>query len=146
MAAILSLFKNLRSEKRGSAAVEFVATAAMLILTVAILISAMVYVTVYYNASYICRRAVRTIEVTGEYDAQDINALANSLGGQSMDHLAIQVEAHYVRGHCIQLRDEFTVTLTADYPIPILMFGSRPLTVRLPISIRLSGRSEVYWK
>ena len=146
MAAMIRLSNKLRTDKRGSAAVEFIMTAAMLILTFAILISAMVYVTVYYNASYICRRVVRTIEVTGEYDAQSISSLANSLGGQAMDHLEIQVAAHYVRNHCIQLRDEFTVTLTADYPIPILVFGGRPVTVRLPISIRLSGRSEVFWK
>ncbi len=135
----------LRSRK-GSSAVEFIMTAAMLILTFAILISALIYVTQFYNASYICRRVVRTIEVTGEYDERTVNALADELGGRAMDNLAIQVEAHYFRGRKIQLRDEFSVRLRANYTIPILQFGGRPVEMRLPITIRLSGRSEVFWK
>ena len=118
----------------------------MLILTFAILVSALIYVTQYYNASYICRRVVRTIEVTGEYDERTVNSLANDLGGRAMDDLAIQVEAHYVRDRKIQLRDEFKVSLRANYTISILQFGGRSVQIRLPITIRLSGRSEVFWK
>ena len=145
MAAVRKLCGYLRS-KKGSSAVEFIMTAAMLILTFAVLISALIYVTQYYNASYICRRVVRTIEVTGEYDAATVNALANELGGRAMQNLAVQVEAHYFRGHRIQLRDQFTVRLTANYTIPIIQFGRRSVDVRLPIRIKLSGRSEVFWK
>ena len=145
MAVRKRLYSYLHS-KKGSSAVEFIMTAAMLILTFAVLISALIYVTQYYNASYICRRVVRTIEVTGEYDERTVNALANELGGRAMDDLEIQVEAHYVRSHKIQLRDEFKVTLRANYTIRILQFGRRAVEVRLPITIRLSGRSEVYWK
>ncbi len=145
MAARRKLRACLRSGK-GSAAVEFIMTAAMLILTFAVLISALIYVTQYYNASYICRRVVRTIEVTGEYDEQAVNSLANELGGGTMDGLSIQVEASYFRDHKIQLRDEFIVSLSAGYVIPILQFGNNPVEIRLPIMIRLSGRSEVFWK
>ena len=145
MAVRTKLCSVLRSRK-GSSAVEFIATTAMLILTFAVLISALIYVTTYYNASYICRRVVRTIEVTGEYDAASIDALAAGLGGNAMDDLTIRVDAHWFRNHCIQLRDEFRVTLTANYTIRILQFGGRPIEVRLPINIGLSGRSEVYWK
>ncbi len=145
MAVRMKLCGYLRSRK-GSSAVEFIMTAAMLILTFAVLVSALIYVTQYYNASYICRRVVRTIEVTGEYDERTVNALADELGGRAMDNLAIQVEAHYFRGRKIQLRDEFSVRLRANYTIPILQFGGRPVEMRLPITIRLSGRSEVFWK
>ena len=145
MAVKMKLCGYLRSRK-GSSAVEFIMTAAMLILTFAVLLSALIYVTQYYNASYICRRVVRTIEVTGEYDEQTVNTLANELGGKAMDDLTIQVEAHYVRSHKIQLRDEFRVMLRANYTIRILQFGRRAVEVRLPIAIRLSGRSEVFWK
>lgn len=145
MAVRSKLCGCLRSRK-GSSAVEFIMTAAMLILTFAVLISALIYVTQYYNASYICRRVVRTIEVTGEYDEHAVNTLADELGGRAMDDLAIQVEAHYFEGHKIQLRDEFKVSLRANYTIPILQLGAAPVEVRLPITIRLSGRSEVFWK
>ncbi len=145
MAVITRLRACLRS-RRGSSAVEFIATAAMLILTFAILVSAMIYVTQYYNASYIARRVVRTIEVTGEYDEQTVNALANGLGGSAMEDLNITAEANWIQGRRVQLRDTFRVTLSAAYPIRILQFGGRGVELRLPISVRLSGRSEVFWK
>lgn len=132
--------------RNGDAAVEFVMTAAMLILLVAVLITTLLYVTKYYTASYICRRVVRTIEVTGEYNEASIYALADSLGGSSMDDLRIRVEAPFRSGKRIQLRDEFTVRLEGSYPISVLTLGARPLKLRLPIRLRLSGRSEVFWK
>ena len=46
----------------------------------------------------------------------------------------------------IQLRDEFTVRLSASYPIQLMMLGSRPIRLNLPIQLKLSGRSEVFWK
>ena len=145
MAVKSKLCGCLRSRK-GSSAVEFIMTAAMLILTFAMLISAMVYVTEYYTASYITRRVVRTIEVTGQYDEQQIDSLVSELGGDSLDDLSIQVDATYFKNRCIQLRDEFRVTLKATYPVNILQFGANPITLQLPVQIRLSGRSEVYWK
>lgn len=145
MTAKMKLHGYLRS-KKGDSAVEFIMTAAMLVLTFAMLISAMIYVTQYYSASYICRRVVRTIETTGEYDEATVLALADDLGSDALDDLSIQVDATYCSGSRIQLRDEFRVTLTAEYRITIMQFGQRPIYVDLPIQIRLSGRSEVYWK
>jgi len=118
----------------------------MLILIFAVLLSALIYVTEFYSATYICRRVVRTIEVNGEYDETYIRNLANDLGGTALENMRIQVDAHYFRGNRIQLRDEFVVRLQAVHPVNILMFGGEPVSIRLPISIRLSGRSEVYWK
>lgn len=145
MAAKISLRGCLR-ERKGSSAVEFIMTVAMLILIFAVLVSALVYVTQFYSASYICRRVVRTIEVTGEYNEQDIRALADELGGTALEELDITVDATYVSGRKIQLRDEFTVHLTACHRINILMLGADPVYIDLPIEIDLSGRSEVFWK
>ena len=118
----------------------------MLILIFAVLVSALVYVTQFYSASYIARRVVRTIEVTGEYDEQAIRTLANELGGTALEDLDITVDATYFSGRKIQLRDEFTVRLDAVHRINILMMGDTPVSLDLPIEIDLSGRSEVYWK
>ena len=78
MAVKVKIRRFLR-QKKGDSAVEFVMTAAMLILIFATLVSAMIYVTQYYSASYICRRAVRTIEIAGEYDENAIRTLADEL-------------------------------------------------------------------
>ena len=145
MAAKINLRGYLR-DRKGSSAVEFIMTVAMLILIFAVLVSAMVYVTQFYSASYICRRVVRTIEVTGEYNEQDIRALTDELGGTALEDLDINVDASYFSGRKIQLRDEFTVHLTANHRINILMMGADPVYIDLPINIDLSGRLEVFWK
>ena len=145
MAAKVTLHGYLRS-KKGDSAVEFIMTAALLVLTFAMLISALIYVTQYYNSSYICRRVVRTIETTGKYDEATVLALADDLGSNALNNLNFQVDATYFSEHRIQLRDKFSVTLTAEYRINILQFGQKSFYANLPIKIRLSGRSEVYWK
>ena len=145
MAAKMNFGGYLR-ERKGNSAVEFIFTTAMLILIFAVLVSALVYVTQFYSASYIARRVVRTIEITGEYDEQAIRTLADGLGGTALEDLSITVDATYFRDRKIQLRDEFTVHLDAVNRINILVMGDDPVSLDLPIEIDLSGRSEVYWK
>ncbi len=145
MAEKMNLRGYLR-DKKGNSAVEFIFTSAMLILVFAVLVSALVYVTQFYSASYICRRVVRTIEVTGEYDEHAIRTLADELSGDALEDLDITVDAAYWGGNKIQLRDEFTVHLDAVHRVNIMMFGDSPVTLDLPIEIDLSGRSEVYHK
>ena len=145
MAARMKL-RGYLSDRNGNSAVEFIFTTAMLILIFAVLISALVYVTQFYSASYICRRVVRTIEVTGEYNEHEVQSLADELGGAALEDLDISVAASYFRGRKIQLRDEFTVQLRAVHRINIFMMGGSPVSIDLPIEIKLSGRSEVFWK
>ena len=145
MAAKMNLRGYLR-ERKGNSAVEFIFTTAMLILIFAVLVSALVYVTQFYSASYIARRVVRTIEITGEYDEQAIRTLADGLGSTALEDLNITVDATYFKDRKIQLRKEFTVHLDAVNRINILVMGDDPVSVDLPIEIDLSGRSEVYWK
>ena len=145
MAARMKLRGYLR-DRKGNSAVEFIFTTAMLILIFAVLISALVYVTQFYSASYICRRVVRTIEVTGEYNEHEVQSLADELGGAALEDLDISVAASYFRGRKIQLRDEFTVQLRTVHRINIFMMGGSPVSIDLPIEIKLSGRSEVFWK
>jgi hypothetical protein len=145
MAVSRKLSKVLR-DRKGDAAIEFIMVTAMLILVFSVLVTALVYVTQVYNASYITRRVVRQIETTGEYNEHTVQTLVNELGGDALSGVKIQVEAGYCSGKKIQLRDSFSVTLTANYPVRIVQFGSSVISLDLPIQIRLAGRSEVYWK
>lgn len=138
--------RGLLREKKGDAAVEIIFTTAMLILVFSVLVTALVYVTEYYNASYICRRVVRTIETSGEYDRWEISELAETLGGDALDDLRITVNANFLSGKRIQLREEFNVKLAAVHRIDLMMFKNRSISINLPIQVMLSGRSEVFWK
>ena len=138
--------RNILRRKDGDAAVEFIMTTAMLIFVFAVLVSALVYITQYYNASFITRRVVRTIEVTGKYDEATVLALVDSLGGDALTDLDLTVDATYFADNKIQLLDEFRVNLRAGYRIAVFQMGGSPIYVDLPIKVGLSGRSEVFWK
>jgi hypothetical protein len=52
----------------------------------------------------------------------------------------------YFSGRKIQLRQSFSVTLTASYKITILELGENPIVLTLPITVKVAGMSEVFWK
>ncbi|MPM97011.1 hypothetical protein SDC9_144182 [bioreactor metagenome] len=144
--AALKRLRCLLREKKGDEAVSFLMTTAMLVLIFAVLVSAMIYIMQYYNASYMCRRVVRSIEITGVYDEAEARSLISSLSGSDMEDINIQVDAVYYSGNKIQLRQTFSVTLTSSYRIAILTLGENPITVDLPIRVKVAGMSEVYWR
>ena len=144
--AALKRLRCLLREKKGDEAVSFLMTTAMLVLIFAVLVSAMIYIMQYYNASYMCRRVVRSIEITGVYDEAEARNLLSSLSGSDMEDIQIQVDAVYYSGRKIQLRQTFSVTLTGSYRITILTLGGNPVALDLPITVKVAGMSEVYWK
>lgn len=144
--AALKRLRCLLREKKGDEAVSFLMTTAMLVLIFAVLVSAMIYIMQYYNASYMCRRVVRSIETTGVYDEAETRSLISSLSGSDMEDIQVQVDAVYYSGRKIQLRQTFSVTLTGSYRITILTLGGNPVALDLPIKVKVAGMSEVYWK
>ena len=144
--AVVHKARHLLRQKRGDEAVSFLLTTAMLVLIFAVLVSAMVYIMQYYNASYICRRVVRNIEITGVYDETETKNIVDQMKNSDMEGIGVQVDAVYYSGKKIQLRQTFNVTLTGSYRITILELGENPITVDLPIRVKVAGMSEVYWK
>lgn len=144
--AALKRLRCLLRDKKGDEAVSFLMTTAMLVLIFAVLVSAMIYIMQYYNASYMCRRVVRSIEITGVYDEAETRSLISSLSGSDMEDIQIQVDAVYYSGRKIQLRQTFSVILTVSYRITILTLGGNPVALDLPITVKVAGMSEVYWR
>ncbi|NCB53310.1 MAG: DUF4320 family protein [Clostridia bacterium] len=144
--AVVHKARHLLRQKRGDEAVSFLMTTAMLVLIFAVLVSAMVYIMQYYNASYICRRVVRSIEITGVYDETETKNIVDQMKNSDLEDIGVQVDAVYYSGRKIQLRQAFNVTLTSSYRITILELGENPIMVDLPIRVKVAGMSEVYWK
>ena len=144
--AVVHKARHLLRQKRGDEAVSFLLTTAMLVLIFAVLVSAMVYIMQYYNASYICRRVVRNIEITGVYDETETKNIVDQMKNSDLEDIGVQVDAVYYSGKKIQLRQTFNVTLTSSYKITILELGENPISVDLPIRVKVAGMSEVYWK
>ncbi len=144
--AVLKRLRCLLREKKGDGAVSFLMTTAMLVLIFAVLVSAMIYIMQYYNASYMCRRVVRSIEITGVYDEAETRNIVAQMESADLKNVNVQVDAVYYSGRKIQLRQTFSVTLTGSYRITILTLGGNPVALDLPIRVKVAGMSEVYWK
>ena len=138
--------KSLLTDRRGSEAVSFLLTTAMLLCIFATIVTAFVYISQSYNAAYLCRKVTRQIEVTGEYDRTEIDSLLSEIEGGDLQNLEINVTADYFAENKIQLCEDFTVKLTADYKIKIVQVGSKTLELSLPIRVQVDGMSEVYFK
>jgi hypothetical protein len=144
--AVVNKIRSLLRQKKGDEAVSFLLTTAMLVLIFVTLISAMIYIMQYYDASYLCRRVVRSIEITGVYDETETRDIIDRMKNSDLEDLDVQVDATYFSGKKIQLRQTFSVTLTASYRITILELGENPIVMNLPIRVKVAGMSEVYWK
>ncbi len=138
--------KRLLTDRRGSEAVGFLLTTAMLLCIFATIVTAFVYISQCYNAAYLCRKVTRQIEVTGEYDRTEVNSLLSQIEGGDLQNLEIDVAADYFTENKIQLCENFTVKLTADYKIKVVQVGSETLELSLPIRAQVGGMSEVYFK
>ena len=143
---VVNKLRSLLRQKKGDEAVSFLLTTVMLVLIFATLVSALIYVMQYYNASYICRRVVRNIEIAGQYDETETMNIVNTMAGSGLEDIDVQVDAVYFSGRKIQLRQMFNVTLTSSYKITILEIGEDTIVVSLPIKVKVAGMSEVYWK
>lgn len=144
--AVVHRLRSLLRQKKGDEAVSFLLTTAMLVFIFATLVSAMIYIMQYYNASYVCRRVVRSIEITGQYDETETMNIVNDMAGSGLEDIDVQVIAVYFSGRRIQLRQTFSVTLTGSYKITILELGENPIVMTLPIEVKVAGMGEVYWK
>ena len=143
--AVIKKLRSLLRQKKGDEAVSFLMTTAMLVLIFATLVSAMIYITQYYSASYMCRRVVRSIEISGQYDETETANMVNQMKNSDLADTRVQVDAVYYSGKKIQLRQTFSVTLTASYRITILELGENPIVLNLPIKVKVAGMSEVFW-
>ena len=144
--AIVNKVRYLLRQKKGDEAVSFLLTTVMLVFVFATLVSTLIYIMQYYNASYICRRVVRNIEIAGQYDETETRDIVNNMAGSGLEDIDVQVDAVYFSGRKIQLRQMFNVTLTSSYKITILEIGEDPIVMSLPIKVKVAGMSEVYWK
>jgi hypothetical protein len=144
--AVVKKLRSLLRENKGDEAVSFLMTTAMLVLIFAVLVAGLIYIMQYYNASYICRRVVRSIEVTGVYDETETMSIVDKMQSSGLEDINVQVDAVYYSGRKIQLRQTFSVTLTASYRITILSLGANPVMITLPVTVKVAGMSEVYWR
>ena len=145
---MIEKLKQRLKQRKGDVATETLGSFLVLMMVFASLILVLVYIMNYYTACYVCRRAVRSVEIAGQYVASDVNTLVHGVGGSGLSDLNVAISnVSYFQGTKIQLQSPFTITLKANFPIKIASFGNGPpVAINLPIQISMRGYSEVYWK
>ena len=138
-------------DKSGSEALEMVYGCAALC---ALILSAMMilgYAMQTNNVAYAGKRIARYVEVSGQANQTDLDALLRELlPNASKIGAKVTIEdVSYVNPakRTIQLREKFTVHIKAKYPLTLANPGNfTPITFDLPINVYVNGQSEIYWK
>lgn len=143
--------KHAIENKGGSEALEMVYSTFALMLLILSTMMILGYAVQVNQVSYAGKRVARYIEVAGQADQTDIDTLLKELLPNKTElHATVSVTAdnwENVASRKIQLRENFTVHISAEYPLTLANpgFGSS-YTIPLPINVNVNGQSEVYWK
>ena len=141
---------ELKADKQGGEALEFLGTFWWLILFAMALVLMFAYVFRVGQLNYICKRAVHSVETTGVYDASKVQQFASSL---YCDNLPITVDCFKTSnasgtatavmnsGDIIQYKDTFVIQLTTTYKLSIFK-----VNLTYPVRAVVHGVSEVYTK
>ena len=87
------------------------------------------------------------VEVSGQADDATISLVTGDGSYINPDSIVFDTTWYNASQKKIQLKTPFTVTITKQVLIPIIKpLGSEPIGIRINISARSSGISEVYWK
>lgn len=140
----------LKDRKKGSAYYELIIKTLVFITLIATAISFFSIFTVYLNLNYACRRVVREIEIAGQVSL-DTTALFNQLKDNTNigDGATMTVNASYFNAadRKIQLRNTFDVTCSTSYRFDVFTpLGFEPVGFTIPMTVRLTGMSEKFWK
>lgn len=148
----LPTLKNIKcaiQDRSGSQAIEMVyATFALMMLILATMMI-IGYALQVNQVSYAAKRVARYVEVSGQADPTDLRVLLYELLPNA-DEIGARVSvenADYVSGTKIQLREGFTIKVTARYDVTLANPGNgNPIEYSFPITAYVNGQSEIYWK
>jgi hypothetical protein len=98
----------------------------------------------YQHVNTVARRVARTIEVTGTTEgAEDLFDDLTDIAG--LDGAVLTIDASYVNGDHIQLRDTFVVTVSYVYTVRVISADALPgAVIAIPLETAYTGMSEVY--
>lgn len=143
--------KHAIKNRSGSEALEMVYSTFALMLLILSTMMIIGYAIQVNQVSYAGKRVARYVEVAGQADQTDLDTLLKELlPNQSKLGATVTVTTdnwENVASRKIQLRENFTVHISASYPLMLANPGyGSSYTIKLPINVNVNGQSEVYWK
>ena len=144
--------KDFSSNCDGSEAVEMVYNMVALVFLVLSTLLIIGYALQMNQVSYAAQRIARAVEVSGEAKQTEIDRLLYELLPNADDidaRLTVSADDWVdVSEATIQLRDQFTVNVSANYHVTLINpgFGDPMDPWSIPIRVKVNGQSEIYWK
>ncbi len=103
--------------------------------------------TTYQSLNATVRQIAHVVEVSGQADDATIALVTDSGSYIDPDCIVFDTTWYNASQKKIQLKTPFTVTITKQVLIPIIKpLGGNPIGIRINVSAKASGISEVYWK
>ena len=136
-------------KKKASAYYELIIKTLVFITLIATAISFFGVFTTYLNLNYAARRVTREIEISGRVSSETYAVFHDVKTNTNIEAAEMSVSAEYFNAaeKKIQLRDTFTVTCRTSYRINVFTpTGGNPVGFDIPLTVRLTGMSEKFWK
>ena len=139
--------KQFIRDRTGEGYVDIAIAILIIFAVIASIFSIFSLYTTHQSLSATARQLAHVVEVTGQADDATLALVTGDASYVNPDSIAFDTVWFNVSSKKIQLKTPFTVTITKQVLIPIIKpLGSDPIGVRINISAKASGISEVYWK
>lgn len=142
-------------DNSGSEAIETIYSVFAIVMLIMSALLILTYAVQATQVSYAAKRITRAIEVGGTANQTEMDTLLDSFLPNASElnaHVMVpdsSVTYFNVADKEIQLRQGFQVLITASYKLQLINAGDgslENLAFNLPITVRINGQSEVYWK
>ena len=150
--ALQTKLRAFREDRSGSATIETVYAVGVLCAIIMTAMFILIYALQATSITYAAKRITRYVEVTGQATQADLNTKLSTLLSNA-DDIGASVSITNVGEwknegeRKLQYRSKFDIVISAEYKVPIINFGGdTPITISMPIEVRVTGLSEFFWK
>ena len=141
----MKALRRFSRNNRGEAYVDVIITLLVIIVFVASLMALFPIFTAQQSLNSAARQVARTVEITGKAGTE-VQEVLDALGTEP-DSIGWDTTWFDESEKKIQLKTQFTVTLTKEMSIKILTpAAGGPIGIPVTIRSTATGISEVYWK
>ena len=134
-------------DQTGEGYIDVAITVLIIFVLMASLMALFPIFTAQQSLNQTARYMARTVELYGKADNETLQSVAEDENLIVPDSIDIATTWQNAAEKTIQLKSQFTITITKTVPVVILRPAlGEPLTINLQISAAAHGISEVFWK
>lgn len=139
--------RKLIRDQNGEGYIDVAVTVLIIFVLMASLMALFPIFTAQQSLNQTARHMTRTVELYGKADDATLQSVTENGNFVPPDSIEIETQWYNAAEKTIQLKTQFTVTVTKTVPIVILRPAlGETLVIHVRITASANGISEVYWK